>query len=49
MFFRKEGLNLLFYYSLVMMIIALTVFVLFKENKKVVRQIQKGLEAFDVD
>lgn len=49
MFFRAEGLNLLFVYSLITMIMALAVFVLFKENKKVVRQIQKGLAVFDVD
>lgn len=38
----------LFYYSLILSILALIVFILFKENKKR-REIKKGLEAFDVE
>jgi MFS family permease len=49
MAFVDGGLKLLFYYSLIMMIIALVVFVQFQENKNAVKQIKKGLSSFDVD
>jgi MFS family permease len=49
MAFVNGGLKLLFYYALIMMIIALVVFIQFKENQNAVKQIKKGLSSFDVD
>jgi MFS family permease len=45
MSFNSRGLKLLYPYSLLTMVIALVIFIFFKENKKAVAQIKRGFES----
>lgn len=47
--FVLKSYNVLFWYSVILMVMAFTVFIFYKENKEKVIQIKKGIEIFDQD
>lgn len=47
MSFNTLGLKVLYIYSFITMVIALLIFTFFKENKKIVKKISHGFEAFN--